>query len=402
MLIQGANIKVSVSFFDADISARDLEPRYLDTNGSILLLQKLASLVMMQQLLDLPVDAGLAYQIKIFQSQFKTKASYVQNQLVPMYISHLASASNFEALFSAFVTIGEPLIRQATGDSKQRASEISLLLSEFADIHNSQTLTIGAKNIGVIKNRVSQLQNNFNDAITNAIQQMGDTVAATNLEIDKLENEIRKNISDIVSGANKVGGALRELGIGVLTEITKINASTENAAKPKSATEDDSTDNDGEITEDNVTAGSLGVPSVNFVVSAITGAEAGAAESAQARADLNSNNQKLADAYQKLAQVNALVATAKVIQLQNRMFASEMKMIQEKISNLATTWGQNPVISTGSGISLGFYDYAGQITEIITASDANPLLTSLRSATVSWNSLNDQLIDIKQELSGVL
>lgn len=383
----------------ADISARDLEQRYLDTNGSILLLQKFASLVMMQQLLDLPVDAGLAYQVKEFQAQFKTQASYVQKQLVPMYISNLASASNFEALFSAFVTIGEPLIKQATDNSKQRASEISLLLSEFADAHNSQTLTIGAKNIGVIKNSVLQLQSSFNDTTTNAIQRMGDAVAATNLEIDQLETEIKKNISDIVSGANKVGGSIRELGIGVLTEITKINASTEKAAKPDSATEDDNTEDDGEITEDTGTASELGVPSVSFVISAITGAEEGAAETAQARADLNSNNQKLANAYQKLAQVNALVATAKVIQVQNRMFASEMKTTQEKISNLATIWGQNPVISTGSGVSLGFYDYAHQI---ITESNANILLTLLRSSTVSWNSLNEQLIVIRQELSGVL
>jgi len=97
-----------------DISARDLEQDYLDTSQSIHLLLEYSRLVLIQVPLNLQVDAGLAFQVKAFQSQFKTKALYVQNHLVPMYINIHSSAENFCSLFGALITIGEPLINQDT------------------------------------------------------------------------------------------------------------------------------------------------------------------------------------------------------------------------------------------------------------------------------------------------
>ena len=165
---------------------------------------------------------------------------------------------------------------------------------------------------------------------------------------------------------------MRDLGIGALTSISNANSNK----KP--------TGND---------------LSADFVVSAISGAREGATETAQARADLNSNNQHLEIAYQKLAKANSLITIAKVIQVQNRMLASEMATTPKKLSDIGTKWGQSPVISQGSGISLGFDDYAKQINSSTSSDDIKQMLAQMRQAKIDWNSLNRQLEYIKKELT---
>lgn len=380
----------------SDIRAGNLEQAYLDTNNNIILLLEYTKLVMIQERLNLPGDAGLAFQVKTFQSQFRTQALYVQNQLVPAYINIVSSAGNFCSLFGAFVTLGEPLIAQDSEDSKQKASSISGILSEHAGNIN-QTANIAAKNLGVVNNSLLQLQKEFDSALDNAIKKLDDSATATSAEIDKLETAIKQNINDIVEGSTKVGGAVRELGIGMLTQITKVTGKA--PVGKETAGEDKVT---GKASVGKETAGKeLEVPSVDFVVSSIAGAQEGATQTAQARAGLNSNNQKLATAYQTLAQANSLVATAKVIQVQNRMLASEMGATQVKILDIATNWGQSPVIPPGSRVSLGFDDYAQQINASVTPADTKQLLVLLKNAAISWNSLHKQLTDIKQGLTGI-
>lgn len=383
----------------ADISVGNLEQDYLGANSNVLLLQEHARLVMMQEPLNLPGDAGLAFQVKMFQSQFKAKALYSQNQFKPMYINIVASASNFCALFKAYVSIVEPLIKQGA-DSHQTASSLTANLSEYAGDLN-QMATIAAKNLGVVNTSLSQLQSKFDDALSSAIKDLGESAIAASAEIDGLETEIKKNIGDIVEGADKVGGAVRELGIGILTQFAQVTGSSK--AKPAAGgdSEEDSEEEDSAEEKDPAGSGPTAVPSTEFVVSAITAARDGGTETFQARADLESNNQKLAAAYQTLAKTNSLVATAKVIQVQNRMFAAEMVATQAKILNIANSWGQSPVIPPGSGISLGFDQYGQQISAIAAPADTAQLMAVLRNAVIGWNSFQDQLTTIKQELTGV-
>ena len=267
-------------------------------------------------------------------------------------------------------------------------SSIVTILSEHAGTIN-QTANTASKNLDVVNKSLLQLQSQFDSALDSAIKELEVAATARIAEIDELETAIKKNINDIVAGSNKVGGAVRELGIGVLTSIIKVNGNPKAAETDKDSAHKDSAHKD------------LEVPSADFAVSAITGAQEGATQTAQARADLNSNNQKLATAYQVLAQANALVATAKVIQVQNRMLASEIAAIQVKILGIATTWGQSPVIPPGSGISLGFNEYAQQIVESLPPVEAKQLLAQLRNTAIGWNSLETQLTSIKQELTDI-
>jgi len=277
-------------------------------------------------------------------------------------------------------------------------SSIVTILSEHAGTIN-QTANTASKNLDVVNKSLLQLQSQFDSALDSAIKELEVAATARIAEIDELETAIKKNINDIVAGSNKVGGAVRELGIGVLTSIIKVNGNPKAAETDKDSAHKDSAHKDSAHKDS--AHKDLEVPSADFAVSAITGAQEGATQTAQARADLNSNNQKLATAYQVLAQANALVATAKVIQVQNRMLASEIAAIQVKILGIATTWGQSPVIPPGSGISLGFNEYAQQIVESLPPVEAKQLLAQLRNTAIGWNSLETQLTSIKQELTDI-
>jgi hypothetical protein len=69
--------------------------------------------------------------------------------------------------------------------------------------------------------------------------------------------------------------------------------------------------------------------------------------------------------------------------------------------DIATNWGQSPVIPPGSGVSLGFDDYARQIVASATPADAKQLLALLKNAAIGWNSLDQQLTDCRKELTGI-
>ena len=156
-----------------DIGSRDLEQGYLDTNNNVLLLLQYAQLVNIQQPLDLQGDAGLVYQVKMFQSQFKTKAAYVQNQLVPSYINILSLTGNFDCLFGAFATLAEELIKESSEDNKKSASSLSIILSEKAgDI--SQEVTIAAKNLATVNDSLSRIQGQFDSVLNSVIEELGD------------------------------------------------------------------------------------------------------------------------------------------------------------------------------------------------------------------------------------
>mgnify|MGYP004473660171 CR=1 FL=1 len=345
-----------------DISAKNLQQAYLDANQNVLLFQQYIENILVQQPLNLTENTVLAHRVSTFQSQFKEQAISYRNIFMPEYITSLTSGLNFYTAFKSFVTNVEQLIRQSSAD---QASSLAVELSKIADETN-QRINTAVQKFGVVNNSLSQLQSEFDSALDMVISKLGDSKIAINQDIDKLKNTLNKNIDGIVEGSVKFGGAVYELGIGVLKNITNIEAG-------------------------NIIPG-------EFVVSAITAAQKGTAQSAQASADFDSNNKELNTAYQTLEQKNSLLAIATVIQFNNKQFISKMKETELKISNIAAIWGQSPVISPGSGISLGFDQYAQQINAITTPSDIDQLLELLQQAAISWKSLRDELNNIKQEL----
>lgn len=346
----------------ADIRASNLQQAYLDVSQNILLLQKLAQQVATQEPLNLIGDSRLASQVREFQSQFKTKAIECQNNLLPEYNTNLTSALNFHALFESFVTIGEPLITQAAA---VKASSIAMQISKDADEINQQT-NMNAQNFGGVYNSLSQLQSQFDSALDEAIRELDYSKNEINQDIDKFRNALKKNINDIGEGSAKVGDALCKFGISVLMNRTNVDA-------------------------------------VNTIVeslfSTFTGVQKGVTESAQASADFNSNRKELTATFKKLARKDTLLTIAELIRFTNQQFISQMQETELKISKIAAMWGESPVQPPGSGISLGFYQYAQQINAIKTPADTNQLLALLHQARFSWSLLKDSLNNIRQQVS---
>lgn len=109
---------------------------------------------------------------------------------------------------------------------------------------------------------------------------------------------------------------------------------------------------------------------------------------------------KLAAAYQSMARANALVAVANVVKVQNHMFTSAMGQALAATQQIATTWGQDPILPPGSGISLEFTDFAQQTDAISSQQAASDLVRQLEYASTGWDLLDAQLVTLKKTIIG--
>ncbi len=131
-------------------------------------------------------------------------------------------------------------------------------------------------------------------------------------------------------------------------------------------------------------------------MSGIQGTVDGIEQTAPARASLNANNEKLMDAYQRLAHFDALIAAAKVVEVQNNLFLSAMKEALTVTQQIAATWGQSPIEPPGSGISLKFATFSQQVAAISSQQDAESLTEHLQLVATPWNVLNEQFGSLKR------
>lgn len=356
-----------------NIGPSSLQSNYVAATNNFVTLQTYANLIEEQINLNLPVDSGLAYQITTYQTQIKsTINTYVDDQALPSYIDLLSKAGNFYALWQAVYQLESPNLKNAYSDQGARgntAQAISILAINSGQIN--QTATAFASDFTITQGNLDNLNASFNTALTTAIAELGTDATNASSNIDQLNAAITNNINDIVAGANKVGSSVNQLLIGALTTITD--------AKPDSKE----------------------APSADFVVSAIKGAEDGIAQTAQARADLNANNTKLITAYQNLAQYNALVAVAKVVQIQNTLFTTALSNALTSVQQLASTWGQSPQMPPSSGVSLEFSNFVDAVKAIASQSDADTLAGQMDYAATAWNLFNQQLLIQRRILSGV-
>jgi hypothetical protein len=346
------------------IGPLDLQSQYLSVTDQFLQLQSYSNLIQQQIPLNLPNADGLAFQIMTYQSQIKAIAAAFLDPLMSSYIGLLTAGTNFCMLWDALISNGLAWIAQAYDSQSSKETAVAALqgVSDEASRIN-QTAQLLAGDFRVRNNELQSSEKAFDTSLTTAITQMGAAAAATSKTIDDLKAQAAQDIANIVAGAERVGGAVAELGIGSLTTIR-------GGGKP------------------------------DFAVDAIQAAETGAAETAQARADLRRHNQDLSNAYQTLANLNSLIAIAKVIQVQNAMFASAMNEALKGLGQLVAIWGQSPITPPGSGISLEFATFAQQVQQVTTQSAATSLVAALRNVDTSWKSLKQELSQLTASLSG--
>lgn len=384
----------------ANIGPATLRSNFENTNNYFKLLQTYANLLLMQMPLDLNVSSGLAYKINNYQQELGEKANTFHNNTIAEYIGIISKGINFCAIWDSAVKLDSQLLLNAAENPRAKSTCVDIFhensqqsgrLNQFTDALTDDLV--------VLNDRLGKISAEFFPALETAIKNLGEAAETESANIDELNKSIIQNINDISAGAEKAGAATSELVIGILTNIADAkpdeDSKKDDGKKNPKSSKDKSNAAAGDVTEKSDT------PSADFVVSAIRGAADGVAQTAQARADLNSNNEKLAAAYQRLASDNALIAIAKVIATQNHMFISAMKEVQTHSTSLANTWGQPPISTPGSGISLEFVNFAKQIDAISTNVEAKQLEDSWQYESTNWDLLNKKLIYLKGQFVNI-
>lgn len=350
-----------------------LQVDYFSASDQFLFTQTAANLLEQQANLDLnaQVDAGLAYQVSQFQSQMKSRAMTASDRILPAYIGLLSQATAFAALWNAAYQLQRPRLAQAAQDAATRA-DLAQVYQQLAaqSGHINQQAQALTGDMRVIAGELAPLNAGFNTALSTTIAALGAAASASSASIDQLKAAINTNIADIVAGANKTGAAVTELIVKTMTTIS--DAQGEGKA----------------------------APSGDFVVQGIDAAEQGVAETAQARAALNANNALLASAYQQLAGADALVAVAKVVQVQNSQFSSAFHNALDTAQVLAEDWGQSPQAPPATGVSAGLAAFADAVAGMASSADAEALGSQLDYANTAWQLLAASLAPLEQAMTG--
>ncbi|SFX37349.1 HBL/NHE enterotoxin family protein [Janthinobacterium sp. TB1-E2] len=350
-----------------------LQVDYFSASDQFLFTQTAADLLEQQANLDLDaqVDAGLAYQVSQFQSQMKSRAMTAGDRILPAYIGLLSQATAFAALWNAAYQLQRPRLAQAALDAGTRA-DIAQVYRQLAvqSGHINQQAQALTGDMRVIAGELAPLNAGFNTALSATIAALGAAASASSASIDQLKAAINTNIADIVAGANKTGAAVTELIVKTMTTISDAQGDGKTA------------------------------PSGDFVVQGIDAAEQGVAETAQARAALNANNARLASAYQQLAGADALVAVAKVVQVQNSQFSSAFHNALDTAQVLAEDWGQSPQAPPATGISAGLAAFADAVAGMASSTDAETLGGQLDYANTAWQLLAASLAPLEQAMTG--
>ena len=350
-----------------------LQVDYFSASDQFLFTQTAANLLEQQANLDLDaqVDAGLAYQVNQFQSQMKSRAMTAGDRILPAYIGLLSQATAFAALWNAAYQLQRPRLAQAAQDASTRA-DLAQVYRQLATQsgHINQQAQALTGDMRVIAGELAPLNAGFNTALSTTIAALGAAASASSASIDQLKAAINTNIADIVAGANKTGAAVTELIVKTMTTISDAQGDGKTA------------------------------PSGDFVVQGIDAAEQGVAETAQARAALNANNALLASAYQQLAGANALVAVAKVVQVQNSQFSSAFHNALDTAQVLAEDWGQSPQAPPATGVSAGLAAFANAVAGMASSADAETLGGQLDYANTAWQLLAASLAPLEQAMTG--
>jgi hypothetical protein len=381
-----------------------------------------AALVRGQEVLDVSgIDEGLAVTVTARQAELKKQAAEFVNTTVADFIQLATDADNFTSLLTAFSGNASSMQQLSAATDLDASRELMMSIADYAGEVGSDGDT-AIDHLGVLQADLGRIGGNLDSAIGAAIAAVGADAEAASARIDELTEKISQNIQAIVDGANETGDAVTQLGIGILTEITKSGVggggtggdggTGGNGGDGEPGTGDDAPAGEesaggettsGDITGDSLTGTGSGfakpqlltggadpvgtVPDASFVVSAIRAGSKGTEKYSAAVADLQRNNDLLAAQYQRLATANRLVAIAKVIQAQESLFAGSVTDTQTAVMAIRAGW------STLRGALVAWSRLPG-------TADATALARLLPGALKQWQSVASDIRKMKRVLTG--
>lgn len=332
--------------------------------------QLYAETIMMQETLQFTgIDKALETQIIDFQNRMKGQATYFYDQIITGnygYIVAVAGGYHMCALVTVTIDVTAGDIEIAASNDKARrsaASSYSMLADQAYD-QSVVTATLATK-VTSLDRSLAQYVVAYREALKVVEADLSSAAKTTLEEIETLRQAINQNLSDIVAGGEEVGGAVTNLIVGVLTEITKDKPSApEKGSQAAKVSEGDS-----------------------FGVLAIKAVATGASKLSQAEKDLNANNDKLAAAYQRLAQDQTMVAVAKAIEVQNDLFATMVPLAAGASQDI------NIAFQTVEANLTGF---SASITSVTEDNAAASLAKQAHRAEPQWAALNSELQEMKK------
>ncbi len=388
--------------FDPDqnpIGTKGLATSYVSTANNLILGQSYSSLLASQMSLDVSaIDVALAVKVSAYQKQLKGYAGYFLGTLTNDFIRLVSDANNMATLIGSFVEVERGDILGAWSDEGARRN---LVISMSALSDGAGEVFVDA---GTLVNHVSEadralgkLSEALDAAIESTIADLDTSMKLTVQSIDKLNEAISQNIDDIVSGANVVGGAVKDLGLGILTMIS---GEVKEPAKPTKPGEGDPAGGDGDKDAGKVEPASTSVdpkkdtkpPSVDFVVTAIRSGASGAEKWSAAQRALEANNEKLAAAYQSLAQQSAVLAVAKVVQAQKELFVTSVDGLLANVNELKMNW---------AAVRDGLQRYGNSLQTVPDQTGAIQLASLAQGARTLWSACSGEFAGIKQSMTAV-
>ena len=409
------------------LGTKGLRAAYLDASNCVMLGQDYASLIQNQQTLNVSgIDAGLALKVRIFQGQLRNLAGVFLGTLSSGFIQTVTDTDNLNELMGAFAEqLPSEDLKGWFSNAKTR-EDVTDLVEAIAELQGEIDVKMGAlaDQTAEVQTGVAKVKNNLDKSVSSAITILGSTVEATSETIDQLREAIDKNITDIVSGAEETGGAVRELLLGLLTTI-KGQADDPPGGKDDEGKDDDSNGDSDEsgggeagdgharfipLGEEGGSGGdalrtgvgpggsrstlamtaAAGTPDVQFVVTAVSAGSAGVAKWSEAQKALQRNNEQLAAAYQSLASQNALLAVAKVVETQTELFAGAVTDFAESVSSLQTNW---------KAVRKGSEEFQTSVGAVSSQEDARKLEKLASAAETLWSNLGIQLKRIQKSLT---
>lgn len=399
-----------------------------------------AALVRGQEVLDVSgLDEGLAVTVTARQAELKKQAAEFVNNTVADFIQLTTDADNFTSLLAAFSGNASTMQQLSAATDLDASRELMMSIADYAGEVGSDGDT-AIDHLGVLQADLGRIGGSLGSAIEAAIAAVGADAEAASARIDELTEKISQNIQAIVDGANETGDAVTQLGIGILTEITKSgvggggtggDGGTGEPGTGEPGTGEAGTGGGSPVGEpptgetpaggaptgdlgtgdtltgDTPTGGSLtgagggfakplvltgggdpvgAVPDASFVVSAIKAGSKGTEKYSAAIADLQRNNDLLAGQYQRLATANRLVAIAKVIQAQESLFAGSVTDTQTAVMAIRAGW------STLRGALVAWSRLPG-------SADATALARLLPGALKQWQSVAADIVKMKRALT---
>jgi hypothetical protein len=367
----------------------DLLQTYLLATDQFVLGQYYSEAVMKQQPLDVSsAGVDLALKVAAFQNRMQSQATYFYQNLINSnygFISSVAGAYNLCALMNAAATLSAPDILQAPTNATARSTASSAFSAVASQAESVQvTANTLATKAFVANQSLNQYIGSYQQTLQAVEDNLEQAAKDTLTQIDALKQAINQNISDIVTGASQVGGAVTNLMVGILTSIPTDKAGGGDAGGDAKSTTGASTAN-ASTTDASSSQENPG----SFAVLAIQAATSGETTLSQAAQDLTANNQKLAAAYQSLAAADQLLAVAKAVDVQTQMFSSMLPLAAGNAHDL--------VISL-NGVQANMTAFAGTIANLTTDAAAQAAANQVQTAALSWTAFASELQSMKTML----